>query len=111
MNQEVAEAFIQSCTTLTDTQEQIELTIRMSEIVYFYIDRLGIGPVIDSWEEIRETVQVAVDRAKKNDIDNRPLVIRLTGGGVPTWLVLRIYAAVVYECDSIFYVGDVAVRI
>lgn len=111
MNPEVQTAFIQECMILHENEKECALTFHLDRIAPFYIRRIGIGPVLNSWEEMREMIDFGVRSAKEKCPEGHPFVVRLTGGNVPPWLLLKIYTVVVYLCDSVFYIGDLAIRI
>lgn len=107
----IADDFVKRCITIHTFPNEYALTIHLQAIVGFYIDRIGVGPVVTIWPEIQASIDYAMARAKAAKAENLPLVVRLSGGGVPVWLCLKIFSAVVYQADSIYYVGDVAMKI
>jgi ABC-type glucose/galactose transport system permease subunit len=111
VDQAVASDFIKSCITVHTFQKELAMTIHLGGVVSFYVNRIGLPPVVSLWDEIREILDGAVAEAKRRKPPDIAFSIRLAGGGVPVWLCLKIFAAVVFQCDSVFYVGDCVVKI
>jgi hypothetical protein len=107
-SEETITHFLHRCTIIKPLPTEHALTINLSAIVGFYADCVGTQPILQAWEEIREFVEESVKRAKYRQQPGIPFHIRLVGS-CSIWLAIKIYAAVVWECDQIFYVGDVAI--
>lgn len=86
------------------------LSIDLSGLVDFYSSQIGSEPFVQTWDEIHQCLMVALDQARKSKPDDHHLVIRLTGK-CRIWLAIKIYSALVFECDKIFYAGDVLMRL
>lgn len=111
VSQRTKDQFIRECTSLRILPSEVCLTIDFSKIVSFYTVRIGIQPVLESWEELRELLVNAISIGKKAKTEKMPFHIRFTGGSVPVWIVMRIYALCVYEADAMFYAGDCIIKI
>lgn len=90
---------------------ELALTINLQAIVGYYVSRVGIPPLVGFWEEIRVLTLWCINNIKQKNAEKLPFIIRFAGGGVPVWLVMKLYALVVYECDSVYVAGDVIVKI
>jgi hypothetical protein len=115
MTQEISQGtkdqFINECAILRTLPKEVCLTFNFEKIVRFYQTRIGLHPVLESWEELRALVLNAIEIAKAAKTDKRPFHIRFAGGGIQTWLVMRLYALCVYEADAMFYAGDCIIKI
>ena len=108
---ETIDQFLKECTIIRLLPNEVCLTINLGNIVQFYIKRIGIHPVLESWEELRQLLGCALQMAKKPKPENIPLHIRFAGGNMPVWLVMKIYSLCVYEADGLFYAGDCIIKI
>jgi hypothetical protein len=113
LDPQVIDGFIKRVVAIHLLPGEFAITVNFGGIVAFYMDRLGLPPVATSWEEIREMLDIAIKRAKASkpaEPTNLPFNIRLIGIG-PAWLLLKVYMVLVYQCDSIFYVGDSVIKL
>jgi len=105
------EHFMHECTELKLLGQELCLTIKLSNICTFYQTRIGIHPVLESWEELRKLLENVLNIAKGAKGEGQQFHIRFVGGTIPVWLVMRIYALCVYEADALFYAGDCIIKI
>jgi len=110
ITKETISQFLQECSVISDLPKETCLTLHLGNIVKFYIIRIGIHPVIESWDELRQLLTYAISTGKSKT-RGKPFNIRFTGGNMPVWLVMRIYALCVFECDAMFYAGDCIIKI
>lgn len=112
---ELASAFANACMSLHFNEKEISVSIHFNKIVDYYIIKVGVPPTFAAWEELRTFITFGIDtarsRAKDKGMEKVPMSVRLVGGGVPTWLCIKIYTAVVYQCDSVFFVGDAVIKL
>lgn len=111
VSQKTKDEFIQECCILRILPNEVCLTIQLGNIVQFYIHRVGLHPVLESWDELRVLLINALTIAKSANSEKKPFHIRFAGGNVPVWLVMRIYSLCVYEADQIFYIGDCVIKV
>lgn len=111
ISQQTIDGFLRECVTLKALTSEIVLTINLGAIVQFYRTRIGIHPVTESWDELRDLLMYAINDAKTAQKDEPVFNIRFVGGNLPVWLVMRIYALCVFEADGLFYAGDCVIKI
>jgi hypothetical protein len=102
--------FATRCIHVRPLPKEMSLTIDLNAIAHFYIDTIGIVPVIQTWEEVRELIIHTINEAIKSKSSDVDFVIKIMGYG-PPWMVIKIYAAVVLYCDRIYYIGDAAIQL
>ena len=108
VSKEVVEAFSKSVTMLVTLKQEHSLTVNLNALGVFYVNNLGIFPVVETWEEIVYCLTAAVAAAKTSKPDDKPFIMKLTGG-CPVWLAIKIYACFVFEVDKIVYAGDTVI--
>ena len=111
VTQKSKDLFIKECTILRVLAKEVCLTLNFGNIVQFYTARIGIHPVLESWEELRQLIINAVAIAKTATPKGKPFHIRFAGGGIQPWLAMKIYSLCVYEADALFYAGDCIIKI
>ena len=111
ITEQVGVNFFKTAMVANKFASEFALTINMPSLCGYYVSRVGIPPVVNMWEEIRALVLWCINNVKLKNVEKLPFVIRFVGGGVPVWLILKLYALVVYECDSVYAVGDIVVKI
>lgn len=86
------------------------MSLNLAGVVKFYEESIGIGPVLTSWDEIRACLSAGMDQAKRTKPDGAQFSVRLFGDCKP-WLAIKIYTFLLYQCDHIYYGGDVLIRL
>lgn len=104
----VVDAFSKSVTTLVTLKQEHSLTVNLNSLGVFYMNNLGIYPVMETWEEIVYCLTAAVSAAKTSKPSDKPFILKLTGG-CPVWLAIKIYSSFVFEVDKIVYAGDTVI--
>ena len=111
VSKETKDQFVRECTILRLLPNEVCLTIQLGNIIRFYTTRIGIHPVLESWDELRQLLMNAIEIAKRAKPEGKSFHIRFAGGQMPVWLVMRIYSLCVYEADALFYAGDCIIKI
>lgn len=111
ISQQAKIEFANECTILKPLATEICLNINLDSIVLYYKKRIGIHPLLESWEELRLLLSWVLVTARTKAPGGLPLHVRFTGGGMCVWLVMRIYALCVFEADALFYAGDCLIKI
>lgn len=111
VSQKSKDLFMRECTILRVLSAETCLTLNFTDITKFYTTRIGIHPVLESWEELRQLIINVIAVAKQANPEGKPFHIRFAGGGVQTWLVMKVYSLCVYEADALFYAGDCIIKI
>jgi hypothetical protein len=93
-----------------DGIKEHSLCINLQGIVDFYTAQIGSEPFIQTWDELRVCLMLALEQAKRSKPGDYELVVRLTGK-CGTWLAIKVYSVFVYTCDRIFYAGDTLIRL
>jgi hypothetical protein len=111
VSEQVGTNFFKATMIATKFPAEFALTINLQAILGYYVSRIGVPPLVSFWEEIRALTLWGINNIKQKNVEKLPFVIRFTGGGAPVWLVMKLYALVVYECDSVYVAGDILIKI